>query len=357
MKPKTLILMFVAVGCGLAASFMTSKLLAERSSKEQAEVEKVKILVAKKNLSLGTLIKNPEDLFEERQFTKGEEPKRAIRDFEQLKDKRLNKPITAEQFVSADDLMDKGGEGLAALMAKGMRAFGVKVNQETTAGGFVLPNSRVDVVWVKRGGDNDSQSKIILQNVLVLAVDTMPVRPEDKQAVVASTVTLALRPEQVELLSLASEQGSLRLVLRSFDDEEIVRTTGISPKSIAKGGESVDASPKDDSTPHTAVVPTRVPDVPAPAAPTGTEVAEKTPEPPPAPPKVHVLTIYNGDAVTRAQFQLDDKDQPTGVQIEKSQPEATPARKPEAPAAAPAQPAAPAPVTAPQVGGGRGKTR
>jgi hypothetical protein len=104
-------------------------------------------------------------------------------------------------------------------------------------------------------------------------------------------------------------------------------------------------------------VPTRVPDVPAAPAAPGTEVAEKTPEPPPAPPKVHVLTIYNGDAVTRAQFQLDDKDQPTGVQIEKSQPEATPARKPEAPAAAPAatpapaQPAAPAPAAAPQVGG------
>src|SRR5262245_53229724 len=112
MKPKTLVLMFVAVACGLAASYMTSRLLAERSNKEATE-EKVKILVAKKNLSLGYFLKNPEEVFEERQYTKGEEPKKALRNLDQLKDRRLNKSVAAEQWVSADDLMDKSQETLA----------------------------------------------------------------------------------------------------------------------------------------------------------------------------------------------------------------------------------------------------
>src|SRR5437667_10236014 len=91
MKPKTLILMVVAVGCGLAASYMTSRVIAERGN-ANADEEKVKVLVAKQNLAMGTLIKDPEKYFEEKAFTKGEEPKRALRDFGLLKDRMLNKP-------------------------------------------------------------------------------------------------------------------------------------------------------------------------------------------------------------------------------------------------------------------------
>ena len=60
MKSKTMILMVVAIGCGLAASYMTSRLLAERADSKDQEQEKVTIVVAKQNLSMGTLIKDPE---------------------------------------------------------------------------------------------------------------------------------------------------------------------------------------------------------------------------------------------------------------------------------------------------------
>lgn len=338
MKPKTLVLLFVAVGCGLAASYMTSRLLAERGNHEPVEVEKVKILVARKNLPLGTQIKVPEDLFEEKQFTKGEEPRKAIRDFEQIRDKRLNKPLGAEQWVSVEDLQDKKDSGLGANMPKGMRAFGVKVTAEITSGGFVTPNSHVDIVWIKRGGDNDSQAKIILQNVLVLASDQMTDQPEDKKAVVASTVTLAVRPEQAEMLSLAMAQGDLRLILRPFDDDEVVRTNGVSPKNIAKGGDSGDASMKDDSGPVKPGLAPRinVPDVPGPAQ---TAVVEKPAEEPP-PPKTHTLTVINGPSVTRATFLLDENGDVTSSDVARSQPDQTPAKKSSAQPA----PATPAPV-------------
>jgi len=342
MKPKTLILMFVAIACGLAASYMTSRLLAERGTKDQVE-EKVKILVAKKNLGMGTLIKDPEALFEEKAFTKGEEPKKAIRAYDQLKDRRLNKPLAAEQFVSADDLMDKSQDGLSALMAKGMRAFGVKVNAEATSGGFVLPNSKVDVVWVDRRGDKDSSSKIILQNVLVLAVDQQGTRPEDKQAMVASTVTLAVTPEQAERLSLAVELGSLKLILRPFGDEDVVKTQGVNPKAIAKGNDSnSDGNEEPVSGTHVVASP-RIPDVAAAPAP---KEEPKAPEAPPAPPKTHTLTIYNGESVTKAVFVLNEEGDPTDVQVEKKEPDREPARKPE-PTAPPASGPSVPPVVPP----------
>jgi pilus assembly protein CpaB len=318
MKPKTVMLMVIAIGCGLAASYMTSRLLAERSNKEVTE-EKVKILVAKKNLPMGTLIKVPEDLFEEKPFTKGEEPKRALRNFEQLKDRRLNKSLNAEQFVSTEDLMDKNNDGLGSQMAKGMRAYGVKVNAESATGGFVLPNSRVDVVWVLRNAhNNETGSKIILQNVLVLAVDTIHQRPDDKSAIVGNTVTLCVTPEQAEKLTLAQELGQLKLILRPFGDEEVVRTQGANPKEIVRGNDS--AEPPDSDLGSKAPVwgGSKVPDVPK----TGEEkVADNKPVDPPPAPKTHTMTIYNGESVTKAVFVLGDKDGPTEVQIEKSQPE------------------------------------
>jgi pilus assembly protein CpaB len=350
MKPKTLVLLFVAVGCGLAASYMTSRLLAERGNHEQVEVEKVKILVARKNLAQGTHLKNPEELFEEKQFTKGEEPRKAIREFEQLKDKRLNKPLGAEQFVTNEDVVDRAGAGMGANMPKGMRAFGIKVTAETSTGGFVLPNSHVDVVWVKRAGDNDSQAKIILQNVLVLATDQTDISPEDKKAVVASTVTIAVRPEQAEMLSLAMAQGDLRLILRPFDDDEVVRTNGATPKGIARGGDIGDATMKDDNGPVKPGLAPRinVPDVPAPAP---TAVVENKPaEQTPPPPKTHTLTVINGPSVTRATFLLDENGDVTGSDVARSQPDQTPAKKPSA-QPAPATPAPVAPVV-PQVPAG-----
>src|SRR5438309_1288348 len=215
MKPKTLILMIVAVVCGLAASYMTSKVIAERGT--QAEVEKVSVLVARKNLGMGLLISDPEKLFEEKQFTKGEEPKKAIRDIAELKDRRLNKPLTAEQFVTVDDLIDKDKDGLSAVMRRGMRAVALHMNAERGVGGFVQPHSHVDIVSVVTNPNGEISAKIILQNILVLAVDQSANRAEDKQATIASTVTVQVTPDQAEKLALAQKMGQISLTLRSFD--------------------------------------------------------------------------------------------------------------------------------------------
>src|SRR5207237_7240707 len=97
MKAKSVLLMLVAVASGLTASYLVSQVIAERNSSLSAE--KVSVLVARHNLPMGTLLNEPAKFFEEKRFPKGEEPKKAIRSFEELKDQRLNKPVAAEQFL------------------------------------------------------------------------------------------------------------------------------------------------------------------------------------------------------------------------------------------------------------------
>jgi pilus assembly protein CpaB len=310
MKPKTLILMVVAIACGLAASYMTSRLIAERNT-EKSEEEKVAILVAKQNLATGYLIKEPEKVFEEKLYTKGEEPKRAIRTFDLLTDRRLNKPVNAEGFVTAEDLVSKEQDGLSGIMKPGMRAVGLKVNVDSAVAGFVLPHCRVDIISVMRRNENETYSKIILQNVLVLAVDQTPIRPDDKPAMVPSTVTVQVTPAQAEALSLASDLGSLRLILRSFGDEEKVATRGVTPKSLLQSDSN--GEPKEpEPPPKPAPAPVASPPPPAPV------VVAKPKEPPP--PKTHTLTVFNGEAVTKAVFIIDDHGNAPKSTIEQSQP-------------------------------------
>ena len=154
MKPKTMILLVVAVVCGLGASYMTSRLLAEREDKpaEAAVVEKVTLLVAKKNLEMHTpLKKKPEDFFQEKQFILEDAPKDALKpeDMAKLKDKYLKHGLRKGDHVLLDDVV----ENPLALkdLPIGMRAIGIPVNAAISYSGFAsLPGSHVDIFWTRQ---------------------------------------------------------------------------------------------------------------------------------------------------------------------------------------------------------------
>jgi pilus assembly protein CpaB len=314
MKSKTVILMVVAIACGLAASYLTSKLIAEREDKP---VEKVAVIVAKKNIPMGTLIKEPEKFFEEKQFTKGEEPKRALTNFDDLKGHRLNKSLTAEQFVTAEDLIDKEKD---LPLEKGMRAVALNVNAQSMVGGFVLPLSHVDIVSVIPGTNGETKARTILQNILVLAVDQIASRDNEKQAYVANTVTVQVTPEQAQQLALAQRLGTLQLSLRSFDDDKNVPTQTVSNKDILNprfdGSKTDDVEQSDDNPRPRTPYGTKVPDVPA--APAPVQVADAKP---PAETPKFTMTIYNGLSMTKAIFTAGKEGQNGDTHIEKSQPD------------------------------------
>src|SRR6202022_3581524 len=153
-------------------------------------------------------------------------------------------PFIAGEPIREPKLVKANGSGfMAAILPTGMRAISTEISPETGAGGFILPNDRVDVILSKReknpdrSGPDTISSEIILTNVRVLAIDQAPKEKDGQNAVVGKTVTLELKPEQAETLARSRQSGTLALALRSIADINMVANG--SDDQSAKRGESV----------------------------------------------------------------------------------------------------------------------
>ncbi|NWG46288.1 MAG: Flp pilus assembly protein CpaB [Alphaproteobacteria bacterium] len=132
--------------------------------------------------------------------------------------------IEGEPVVEAKLVRSSDGGFMAARLQPGMRALSIEISAETGAGGFILPNDRVDVILTRELADEGGrrgkafQTETILQSVRVLAIDQNYEQVEGKQVVVGKTATLELTPVQAEATALASAAGELQLSLRSVAD-------------------------------------------------------------------------------------------------------------------------------------------
>lgn len=128
------------------------------------------------------------------------------------------------------------GGGMAKNIPAGKRAFTIAIDAISAAGGMVNSGDYVDVIgmfpYSSQGGTIQNASATLFQNILVLAVggQSQPGRAKVKTRV--STVTLALTPQQVELLNLAQDSGKLRLVLRPMLETSIHALAPIEPGSL-----------------------------------------------------------------------------------------------------------------------------
>lgn len=310
MKPKTMILMIVAVTCGLGASYMTSRLLAERTDEA---VEKVEILVAKRKLAMGELIKKPEEMFDVKKVDKGTEPKDAIgvADLKELKGKTLTRSLQTGDPIHADDI--NPDSSLAAKLPEGYRAVGIQVNAAAIAGGFAaLPLSRVDVMWtVRRGDDKTSFSKVLLEDVLVLAADATRVRAEGDNAMPANTVTLALKPEDVAKLELAKHTGTMTLALRRLGEKRLEHLPHITMEQNLSGERS--ANTEEGGTVQNPAEPplvaTPVPNLPVDKKSDVVVIPQdKNPVLPAEDLRKHRVTVLNNERQEIWEFTLDEND-------------------------------------------------
>ena len=122
--------------------------------------------------------------------------------------------LLAGEPVTDEKLVNLSGAGfMSALIEPGMRAIAVEITPQTSAGGFILPNDRVDLVDTNRG-------QTILRNIRVLAIDQR-FNEEGEQVAVGRTATLELTPAQVELVSAASNETRLALSLRGMGEQEV----------------------------------------------------------------------------------------------------------------------------------------
>jgi pilus assembly protein CpaB len=301
MKPKTMILMVVAVGCGLVASYMTSRLIAERGAAVTASSDaRETVLVAKVKVPAYTVLKEPEKWFVEKEVAADSIPKTALRSLDKLRGKKVSRTIAEDTYVGSEDLVDPTTDGLAARLPPGMRAVGLRVNPESIAGGFVLPNSRVDVLLTVKVGEGGN-ALTILQDILVLAVDMKDSRDptSDPRTMLGQTVTLAVRPEEAEVLRLAGGVGELSLMLRGIGDNEKIKSNGRGIRDFSKLIAALsEERNKQDGGQQGGPEPKEGPTLPPLKKGPGQIVEEK-----PEDDRIkHTMTLRNGDQTTRAVF-------------------------------------------------------
>ena len=282
MKPKTMILMVVAVACGLVASYMTSRLLADRNN--QPADTKVTVVVAKKKVPQLTLIRKPEDLFELQEVSESPMTAKAVKSLEELQGKRVKNAVKEGDFIRVDDLQKK--DELIIEVPPGQRAIAIKVSAQQQLSGLILPGMRVDVLATMRG--SEATSSIILQNMLVLAIDATPVRGEGQTTIVGQTATLAATPDECQHLLLAQSQGELCLALRSPEDKRLVaahvtRTSDLSKAPRDRNPETGEVTESStDPNPASVSIPKMDP-TPVVVEPTPTPPVKADPEPPAEP--------------------------------------------------------------------------
>jgi pilus assembly protein CpaB len=136
-------------------------------------------------------------------------------------------PITETKIAHAGQ-----ASFMAATLTSGMRAMSIPISVDSAAGGFLLPNDRVDVILTRKV-EQGVVSKTILNDVRVLAIDQTFREEKDKQVVVGKTATLELTPAQTELVAQAQASGNLSLSLRGLGEQDVVANAG---NDARKGG-------------------------------------------------------------------------------------------------------------------------
>lgn len=157
-------------------------------------------------------------------------PEEALQDTFILRNDRPEAPEELERRVARSDLhsgdpvregrlRSVGSGAIAAMLDPGQRALAVRVSVESTAGGFVLPGDRVDLLHTTTPPEGGrSRSRALVTNLRVLALDQRTHSGPDEIATIGQTATLEVTPEQAEIITAAERTGRLTLVLRSRSD-------------------------------------------------------------------------------------------------------------------------------------------
>ncbi|NLP13769.1 MAG: Flp pilus assembly protein CpaB [Clostridium sp.] len=156
--------------------------------------------------------------------------------------KRLKDRVIEGEQILRDRLVDDKDLTLAFNLPVGKRAMAVNVSEQIAVGYLIKPGDTVDVIANFSGANNEpNMTKIVIQNVTVLAVGKNMGSAEEKSQELPNTVTLAVTPQDAEKLSFVSEFESIRLILRNIEDEKTVNTDGVIKKDMTgiKGAQNV----------------------------------------------------------------------------------------------------------------------
>ncbi len=236
-KFKAVIAFLLAVVVALVATsiiyrWVQSKTAAPTSTTVKEE-KGVKVILAAHDLPKGTklaagdlkAVTLPEQAIPASHFT---DPA-AIQGRVLIAQVRENEPIIESKLAPVS--VTTGG--VSAVVTPGKRAIAVPGDKVIGLAGFIQPGNRVDVlVTLKSPGSENFITKVVLENILVLATGTQTMSLFDGKPGPVDVFTLEVSPDEAERLSLAASQGKLHFALRNFTDEADVTTMGITVSEI-----------------------------------------------------------------------------------------------------------------------------
>ncbi|HWB12878.1 MAG TPA: Flp pilus assembly protein CpaB [Pirellulales bacterium] len=278
MRPKSIILLTLALGCGLVASIGINQVMANRHAAPAADTSQTTpIFVAATDIGIGDPL-TPQVLKLE-PWPNDKLPSGSLGKLEDVEGRRSRSKFYPGEPILEAKLLPKGESGASAidLIPKGMRVVPIRVDAVTGASGMILPGDRVDMLVhlpeQPTKGLPRAITRTFLHNVKVFAVDDLYDRPgTESNTLAAKTISVLVTPEQAELVALACQLGTVQLVMRSATDDVAEHTGGADLQKLLLGHSELDTDTGDGEEFMAALKPKE------PAAPAVTQ-PEQQPEP------------------------------------------------------------------------------
>lgn len=254
---RTTVLMLIAILFGVGASWLAYQRVNPNANNDQSTTP---VVVAAFDIPYGTKVEAA--MAKVVAWPKDSVPEGAFTDINAIVDKLAATAILSDDPLTAKRLVDKlGGSALASLIEPEKRAMTIRVNDVIGVGGFLLPGNRVDVLAsrIVDRADGRAETRTLLQNLKVLAVDQQARTDTDKdEAVVVRAVTVEVDPKQAEQLTQAVQEGALQLVLRnpldSAEQNLAVAPPPVPAKKVYVRRSRIDAPASDPNTTSVTVI-------------------------------------------------------------------------------------------------------
>ena len=239
MNRKFLFSLLGAVLCGLIAIWIAQRIIIK--GKEQDPNNFTKVLVATSTITPGTTI--TDKMVKLVEVRKNTFPSGATSDLNLVVGKQVRSEIVANDYVLPQRLAKTNESAVLGLLSEGDRAMAIRVDEASSIAGFANPGNYVDVVAVlSPGGGSKQVSKVIAQNLKILANNQSTAEINGPATKLGGTVTLAVTQAQAAVLTLAMREGNLHLIGRNQSDHGL----SVPPEVVVN---DLNQTPREPSTP------------------------------------------------------------------------------------------------------------
>jgi pilus assembly protein CpaB len=224
---RALLFLFFAIALGVGAALTAQRWLEQQRQKpDAAETTTQAVAVVRQDMLVGQLVRSRELATVD--WPLEYLPQGAHADPAALEGRVLRRPLAAGEPVLESALLPEGARaGLISVIDPMRRAMSVQVDPVIGVAGFVVPGAHVDVIGTVQPDQGEPVSKVLLQDVEVLAIDQKLEEAEEGEPELVQVVTLEVSPADAEKLTFAAHEGRLQLALRNPTDREVVETNSV----------------------------------------------------------------------------------------------------------------------------------